>query len=214
MTETGSFHVAAIRAALFAAGLLMLGLLLGACGSGSAAQKEEEAAPASEEELVTETFAGVLPGSEAFVAVVTSPENNVLAYVCDNERIAEWFLGSVEDGSLDLASNSGARLRAEFTPGEARGTLTLDGEEFPFTAEPVEGESGLYRATKTVDGEEWVGGWILLPNGEERGLAKSRETNQKQVPGTVFEQVAGSTLGEEANHIDGQLVDQLIHISE
>lgn len=171
--------------------VLTLGSLimaLTACGAGSQAgspQQEERRQPAEQAgSSYAGNFAGKVEGTEAFIAVVVYKENHALAYVCDGREdgptaeVAEWFTGAVaDDGSLDLTSEGGARLSAEVTGDGAEGRLAFpDGEEHAFVAESVEEPAGLYRAGETVDGTEYVGGWILLENGEERGAVRNTST--------------------------------------
>lgn len=41
-----------------------------------------------------------------------------------------------------------------------------------FSAGAASEPAGLYRGEQTLDGVDYVGGWIVLPNGEERGLIR------------------------------------------
>jgi hypothetical protein len=112
-------------------------------------------------------------GTDAFIAVVVDKQNHALAYVCDGEEgasaeVARWFRGAVaDDGSLDLRSDGGEHLVAEVSESGTEGTLAFPGGEEP---------AGLYRAEETVDGTEYVGGWILLEGGEQRGAVKNRSS--------------------------------------
>jgi hypothetical protein len=144
--------------------LLVLGLA--ACG-GLPAATPTPAAPAG-------SFVGRVDDSEAFVAVVTFGDGRALAYVCDSETIAEWFRGEVQRGQLDLASTAGARLQGMLGPDGWRGSFTAaSGAAQTFAAEPASGDAGLYRAEATLAEANYVGGWILLPGGEQRGAIKS-----------------------------------------
>jgi len=116
-------------------------------------------------------FVGYLEGTDAFVAIVSDGEE-VLAFVCDGEALVVWLRGAVENGSLVLNSPASAAQRylLETQLGaSAEGSLFLNGERLPFTAEAAIGEAGLYRAEETLDGVDYVGGWIVDQNGEQRG---------------------------------------------
>ncbi len=53
----------------------------------------------------------------------------------------------------------------------AAGTFTAsDGSPLTFNVQQADEPAGLYRAEASIDGVAYVGGWIDLPNGEERGL--------------------------------------------
>lgn len=116
-------------------------------------------------------FVGHLEGTDAFVAIVSDGEE-VLAFVCDGEALVVWLRGAVENGSLVLNSPASAAQSYLFEAqlgANAEGSLFMNGERLPFTAETAEGEAGLYRAEETLDGVDLVGGWIVDNSGEQRG---------------------------------------------
>lgn len=81
-------------------------------------------------------------------------ERSVRSYMCDGDRVTEWFWGTVAGNTVDLTSDSGeAQLQADLTPDEATGTFTFSGEEpIEFTASPVTGIGGLYDVVIAPDG--------------------------------------------------------------
>lgn len=56
-----------------------------------------------------------MTGTEALVGLVDNPgDRRVLAYVCDGKTVGMWFTGeAAPDGTVDLTSPDGARLRGE-----------------------------------------------------------------------------------------------------
>jgi serine/threonine-protein kinase len=136
--------------------VFLASVLLAACGGAS---------------TVSGSFAGRVDGSDAFIAVVVHANGEVTAYVCDGVAISEWFKGSVDGSSLDLTNASGAHLTADLSADSIYGTFALaGGSALNFTTNAVTEPAGLYRAEDTIDGVAYVGGWIVLPDGEERGL--------------------------------------------
>ena len=142
--------------------LLLLCLLLSACGGTGP---------------VADSFAGRVEGSEAFIAIVTNGER-VLAYFCNGQPGAEvtlygWFRGELDGNVFDLTDESGDRLIGEIDSNGARGTVTpVGGSALAFEAGPVGEPFGLYRVEGTFDGVEYIGGEIVLPNGERRGATR------------------------------------------
>ncbi len=130
----------------------LIALMLAACG----------------QERTQGSFVGQVAGTDAFVAVVTDGEL-VIGYVCDGQGIGEWFQGRVADGVLTSAR--GARLALEVAKEGVSGTFTaVSGSSHSFTTEVATGSAGLYRLPETVvDDETYKGGWIVLPNGDQRG---------------------------------------------
>ena len=117
------------------------------------------------------SYVGHVAGSDAFVAIVADGEE-VLAFVCDGEELVVWLRGAMaEDGSLTLHSaTESIILEAQLDADSAQGSLTLeDGQQLTFSAATAEGEAGLYRAEETINGADYVGGWIVDPQGEQRG---------------------------------------------
>lgn len=124
---------------------------------------------------VAGTFVGHVDGTEAFVAVARAGKT-VVAYVCDGVGTATWFRGAARGRTLDLSSGK-ARLQATIT--EAGVTGTFAPEEGParaFAAQPAAGGAGFYRASRTVAGLSYVGGWIVLSSGAQRGAVKQNGT--------------------------------------
>ena len=85
-----------------------------------------------------------------------------------------------DDGSLNFTSEGEAHLVAEVTQDATEATITLDGEERAFAADPAEEPAGLYRKVETVGGEELVGGWIVPESDEEHGAVKNRSSGLVQ----------------------------------
>jgi hypothetical protein len=125
------------------------------------------------------TFVGAAQGSPAYVAVYADKPDKkgrrkVVAYVCDSQQLAEWFNNKdVKGNTLSLTSDDGARLKATLTKSAAKGTITLaDGTKLSFAAPLANEPAGLYRAEQTIAGQDYLGGWILLPDGTQRGAVK------------------------------------------
>lgn len=117
------------------------------------------------------TFVGYVENSDAFIALVRV-EDAVVAYVCDSRSTAAWLRGEAEGRAFVAASGEG-RLRADFGKDAVTGTFTsAQGGAYPFTARPAAGGAGFYRATATLAGAAYVGGWVLLGNGQQRGAVK------------------------------------------
>jgi hypothetical protein len=146
---------------LLAGAALLLAAGCGGDGDGSASDQPPQG-----------LAAGRVEGSEAFIAFVAK-DGELAAYVCDSDTIAEWFRGPIEGNTVELQSEGGASLTAELSADGVTGTFTPSGgEPLAFTASPAGEGAGLYRAEGTVEGEELLAGWIVLPDGEQRGSLK------------------------------------------
>ena len=120
------------------------------------------------------SFVGQADGSESFVAIVTDGDK-VMAYVCDSDTTATWFTAEGIRDTIDLMSADNVGLVAQRGEGDTLdGTLTQGaGSEFSFSATRVDMDGtlgGLCRADpRVINGVTYVGGWIVLPDGTQRG---------------------------------------------
>lgn len=119
------------------------------------------------------SFVGDTEGSDLFVSIVTDGDK-VTGYVCDGETTAEWFSGTAVRDSIDLTSAGSVGLVAERGLGDTLdGAVTQgDASEFSFSATRVDLDGtggGLCRGERVIEGVTYVGGWIVLPDGRQRG---------------------------------------------
>jgi hypothetical protein len=141
---------------------LSLVAVLGGCGSSSKAPS-----PA------TGDYVGKIPGGTASVAVVVG-RANVVAYVCDwRHGVAELFTGSRSGDRLTLHGRRGSELTATVAGKRVDGSFTATGKahRVAFGATATKPPSGFYRARGRVRGKRATFGWVVLPDGEQRGAA-------------------------------------------
>lgn len=133
-------------------------LLLASCGGSQEEGAQKSAPPVAGSFVGEASDAATAP----FVALVASgateeeggDEREVRAYLCDGDRINEWFWGTAVGNEIDLSSENDARLQASLAPESATGQITLsDGTtSFPFEAELASGVAGLYDVVLTEEG--------------------------------------------------------------
>jgi hypothetical protein len=144
--------------------VILLGIAMWLTGS--------QAAPANGNfvsELASPDASGA--GATVFVAVVTS-QDQAIAYICDGEKLAEWFRGPVQSGGLFEArsTSKNAQITAQINGRSVVGAITLEGGRvLPFRVKPADGLAGLYRSDDTIDAQRFLGGWVVLPDGQQRG---------------------------------------------
>ena len=117
------------------------------------------------------TYIGTVSGTKAFAAIVVRRGVGV-AYVCDGKKISVWLKGKFSHGKVHLASKAGDTLDGTF----GHATLDLTTRK-PLTVKtkfsPFDDAAHLFTAKDTVDGTLWVGGWITLLDGRQRGSLKT-----------------------------------------
>ncbi|RYF43763.1 MAG: hypothetical protein EOO25_02025 [Comamonadaceae bacterium] len=100
--------------------------------------------------------------------------NGVEAYFCDGKR-SYWFKGAASDGVLELQEASGAKLLLELAGDVVVGRLVADGATTRFDLPQVNGNV-LFRSDSFAGDTRVLGGWIVLPDGEQRGAIKINTT--------------------------------------
>jgi hypothetical protein len=124
--------------------------------------------------LWADAFAGAVD-DDLFIGVLVAghppdhTQRTVIVYLCDGADVATWFF---EDTTSDSVVLEAGDTRVELSLGEdaVTGEVELAGAAAQaFTAELATVDGGLFRAVKTVEGQDYVGGWIVLSDLRQRG---------------------------------------------
>lgn len=91
---------------------------------------------------------------------------SVAAYACNGTDDEAWFFGEQSDGAIELTSRMRDTLKAEVDGTGVTGTVTMNGIEFPFTADAVTGLAGMY----TADADGVRASWVVRPDGSATGV--------------------------------------------
>lgn len=131
---------------------------------------------------------------QAWVALSTDGRK-VVAYGCDGvpgraPSFSEWFEGTVAGGIVDLRSTDGARLVTSLTSRSTTGRMLLtNGASFDFTLTAIDprGQSGLFRSEQTVNGVQYLAGWVLSgrPDASTPGIVGQRGGVQNEQSGAL-----------------------------
>jgi hypothetical protein len=150
---------------------LALVLILAACDRAAPASETVPDTGEADNELIT--YVGDIDG-DLFIALDmielegTEQERAIRAYVCDGADVSVWMTGQFSSDEVTLTSGDHRIMLTSIN--SASGVVSLaGGAEVPFTANLATGEAGLYRAEGTFEGQDYVGGWIVLGSGEQRG---------------------------------------------
>ena len=161
----------------------LMSILLISCSSGGDDETEIQAAAPTA--LRDASFAGRTEDQNLFAAVLTHADG-VEAYFCDGKR-SYWFKGVPSEGVLELREASGAKLLLELAGDVVVGRLVADGATTRFDLPQVNGDV-LFRSDTFAGDTRVLGGWIVLPDGQQRGAIKVNTTvvNSSLVDGKVF----------------------------
>lgn len=199
-------HSFAKRAGATLAAASALGSFAAACGddASDSADAPKTTAPATgsnaqfknlrdDNSLTTKEYVAAVPGSDVYAAFAISKKNSggsydgAIAYFCDGKSIATWFRATGGSGDLKFVANNGATFTAKVgADGTVTATVNLGGKDYQVAAKEVDadGRAGLYLADSAIDPDlaaDERGGWIVLPDGTQRGAIKATTT---VLPGT------------------------------
>lgn len=136
----------------------------------------------------TREFVGAVDGSDIYAAMTvttdaaTGKPKSAVAYFCDSKNVANWFSSTTFDGDkIVFTSRNGATFDANVKDNTISGTVDLAGTKRDVAVKEVsaDGEAGLYLADHTIDPDlanTERGGWIVLPDGTQRGAIRSNTT--------------------------------------
>ena len=148
--------------------------------AGAAACDDDDSGESSRREpgASATTFAGTAEGGGTYVAIVVDAEDDALAYATDGAQSVDWLLGSLDgDDTARLENDGGAVLEVVFTEDDATGTFTRpESPPLSFTVVTTAPPAGLYRASESFTDGDYVAGWIVLPDGSQRGAVRRYET--------------------------------------
>jgi hypothetical protein len=135
-------------------------------------------------DAMASTFVGRVRGSDAYIAVVKQGRK-VSGYACNNGTFSRWIRqASLRGGRAPLvAGTTGQRLGSVRIDGRlATGTIEAPGGTRRFRARLTRADDpGLHFAVSKDRNHLLVAGWILLPDGTQRG-AISRVNTQSLSP--------------------------------
>lgn len=134
---------------------MTLSLLVCACGGDGAAETRAGSEPdlAVEAAESRKQYVGRTRDGRASLALVRA-EGQVLAYVCDDDAVSEWFEAAASDHLTQLAAKSGARLELDAAGDFGSGTFVdALGNETRFEAAPAQDGQGLFVLAGEGDAE-------------------------------------------------------------
>lgn len=154
-----------------------LSLIITACNGGATAPgaaTTPDAEPGSDVASTgLTTYVGDVDGN-LFIALDVielngaAEERAVRAYLCDGADVAIWLTGQFSGNEGTLVSGD---TRVAFTNlNSASGVVSIDGAaEVPFSTTLATTDAGLYRAEASFQNRDYIGGWIVLNDGRQRG---------------------------------------------
>lgn len=138
--------------------------------------------------VTTKEYVAAIAGSDIYAAFALSRRSSDgastggTAYFCDGKSIATWFTPTKGSGDLTFRAANGATFTAKVNAdGTVTATVNLGGKDYQVTAKEVDadGKAGLYLADHAIDADlatDERAGWIVLPDGTQRGAVKATTT--------------------------------------
>jgi hypothetical protein len=154
-----------------------------------------------DERIETSEHVAAIPGTDIYASFAVSRYTDggefdgALAYFCDGQSVANWFRLVGGSDRLTFENAAGARFSAQL---DDDGTIVavdvpLGDVTYSMLVPQVDadGEAGLYLADAAIDADlatDERAGWIVLPDGTQRGAIRS---DTGVLPGTTL--TSGST---------------------
>lgn len=126
----------------------------------------EQAPPAAPQQI---TYAGRTSGNEATIAFAVRGDQ-VAAYLCDGRQVESWLQGSIADGRLTVQGARDASAAGVVEGNAIFGTVSVNGEQWPYSAQLASAPAGLYQGSATANGVSNRIGWIVLQDGSQVGI--------------------------------------------
>ncbi|HET9255778.1 MAG TPA: hypothetical protein VFO16_11310 [Pseudonocardiaceae bacterium] len=117
----------------------------------------------------TVTYAGRTSGNEATIAIAVRA-GRAAAYVCDGRSVEAWLQGTITDGRLSVQGARGASATGTLAGDAMFGTVSMNGQQWPYSARRAAPPAGLYQGRGTVSGVPARLGWIVLPDQSQVGI--------------------------------------------
>ena len=129
------------------------------------------------------TYVGRVQDSDLYIAIERD-RRKIGGYLCDDGNVSRWIeYRWLRKGQAPLiAGTTGERLGTVKVAGSlATGTVELEGRQMRFSARRVRGKTtGLFFAVGKQPDLLLVGGWILHPDGTQRGAVSRVNTRSLQ----------------------------------
>jgi hypothetical protein len=185
-TSTKSTVSQFVRFSMVGAFFVVVFLVISATSTPTNAQAPNQATPAAtqpETGAKEHAFVGQVQDSQAFIGFQVS-DSQVRVFVCDGTKTSisywHWFTGQFVNGSVEVTAPDGEKLSAQLADNVITGTVTLgDKKPHDFTATSASGTAGLIRTEFTIDGVDYVGGWVSLSDGQVRGGIADKKGKKK-----------------------------------
>jgi hypothetical protein len=137
-------------------------------------------------EQLPDAFVGAV-NEQLFIAVTiaefdqSGDKRHFRVYLCDSDQVSVWVNGEMAGDKVTLTDEN-TRVEVEFTEDHVTGTVVLPGNQpQPFTATPASGKAGLYRVEETFGETRVDGAWIVLNDGDQRGLVLHEDDEQQDI---------------------------------
>lgn len=131
-------------------------------------------AAAVDDPLLARSFAGAVDG-ELFIGILVADHPpapgraTVVVYLCDGADVASWAFEEVDTQVVEVSVGD-ATVALTLGEDAIDGVVERAGvAPAAFVAEASADDAGLFRGVQTFDGEDYVGGWIVLNDGAQRG---------------------------------------------
>jgi hypothetical protein len=103
-------------------------------------------------------YVGKIPTrSRAMTLEITVEGDKAIAYACDGKSVEVWLRGSAVNGTVSLANkDKTSHLTGQLAGGSVTGILSIDQDQWNFTAAPAQPPAGLYVYLENGTRDSWI----------------------------------------------------------
>ncbi len=159
----------------------------------------QQAPPAAPQQV---TYAGRTSGNEATIAIAVR-DGQVAAYLCDGREVESWLEGTIADGRLTAQGARDASATGVVEGNAIFGTVSVNGQQWPYSAQLASSPAGLYEGNGTANGVSNRIGWIVLQDGSQVGIWNR---NGIRKPAPLLDPESLSDLTVDGSRLDPQRV--------
>jgi hypothetical protein len=126
-------------------------------------------------------YVGKIPTDSGVITLeITVEGDKAIAYACDGKSVEVWLRGSAVNGTASLDNkDKTSHLIGQLSGGNVNGTLSINHDQWNFTATPAQPPAGLYvylengsRDSWIIDQNNGVTGVVRRPDGSKSPAPK------------------------------------------
>ena len=125
-------------------------------------------------------YVGKIPTDRRVMTLeITVEGDKAIAYACDGKSVEVWLRGSAVNGAVSLSNkDKTSHLTGQLVGGSVTGVLSIDQDQWNFTAAPARPPAGLYVYLENGSRDSW----IIDQNNGVTGVVRNPDGSKSPAP--------------------------------